>query len=132
MKILTTTLLVSLSLLGGAACAATSDSATGAPTHAAAQTQSTQSQAPAPAPHSGRLNSIILDGGQYYPYIYTPSTFTRDEVRQQLAAAEAAGQVTEFDDQYPRMHSTSTETRAEVRDDLIKYQATHPNDFVSD
>lgn len=129
MKILTTTLLVSLSLIGGTAMAATNDSANSAPIQiAAAQSMPSQAQ----APKSGHLGSIILDGGQYYPYIYTPSTETRQEVRQQLAAAEAAGQVTEFDDQYPEINNPSTETRAQVKAELNQYEATHANDYISD
>lgn len=120
MKIVASTVLVSLSLIAGAASAATTASADKTRAQVVAELQDAQSRATQPYTDN------------QYPVIISTSSKSRQQVQEELEAARTAGLLDVTDSQYPRIqNANSSKTRAEVKAELAEYQTAHANAYIA-
>ncbi|WP_237174033.1 DUF4148 domain-containing protein [Paracandidimonas lactea] len=111
MKNVFSALIISFSLVAGAAQAANSDAAVPAP--------KTRAQVVAEL-QEARAQGLLSYGELDYPVVQqAPSSKTRQQVQAELAAARAAGTLSHGELDYPPAEPDhSTKTRAEVRAEL--------------
>ncbi len=112
MKTLVSALMISFSLVAGAAQAANSG--------AAAPSTKTRAQVIAEL-HEAKAMGLLSTGQEDYPVAYPEHSFkTRARVQAELDAARAAGTLSNGEEDYPPATAThSSETRAQVQAELI-------------